>query len=201
MLTFDDGGVSAIEQTAPLLEAAGWRGHFFITTGKIGEPGFLDPSQIRQLHQRGHVIGSHSVSHPPRMSHCTTEQLHQEWRQSIQQLSDIVGCPVTTASVPGGFYAPRVAETAAEAGIKILFHSEPVSYQRRLFDCLLLGRYSIQRHTPARTAAAIAAGAWGPRFQQVAYWNTKKVLKSVGGKYWLALRKKIFASSQSRESQ
>src|SRR5579864_6076973 len=40
-LTFDDGGVSALHPTADLLERYGWRGHFFVTTQRIGTPGFL----------------------------------------------------------------------------------------------------------------------------------------------------------------
>src|SRR5437016_300230 len=66
-LTFDDGGISALHPTADLLERHGWRGHFFITTDRIGTPGFLSAAQVRELHARGHVIGSHSASHPTRM--------------------------------------------------------------------------------------------------------------------------------------
>ena len=40
LLTFDDGGKSAV-RIADLLEEQGWRGHFFITTAMIGEPGFV----------------------------------------------------------------------------------------------------------------------------------------------------------------
>ena len=40
-ITFDDGGASAL-LAAEMLERHGWRGHFFITTGRIGTPGFLD---------------------------------------------------------------------------------------------------------------------------------------------------------------
>src|SRR5437867_8744422 len=66
-LTFDDGGVSAVSPIADVLEGFGWRGHFFVTTGCIGQPAFLSTEQIRDLRKRGHVIGSHSCSHPTRM--------------------------------------------------------------------------------------------------------------------------------------
>ena len=42
LLTFDDGGVSAIEYTAAILDHCGWPGHFFVTTGRIGTPGFAE---------------------------------------------------------------------------------------------------------------------------------------------------------------
>src|SRR3954468_8140109 len=62
LLTFDDGGASFHPPTADLLEARGWPGHFFIPPGRIGTPGFLAGVDIGDLHRRGHIIGSHSVS-------------------------------------------------------------------------------------------------------------------------------------------
>src|SRR5690348_12355624 len=75
LLTFDDGGSSALTTIAPMLEDFGWRGHFFITTDYIGAPGFLTREQIVELHRRGHVIGSHSCSHRGRMSSLSAERL------------------------------------------------------------------------------------------------------------------------------
>ena len=60
-LTFDDGGVSAHAVIADALEQRGWRGHFFVTAGRVGMSTFVSPSQIRELRDRGHLIGSHSV--------------------------------------------------------------------------------------------------------------------------------------------
>jgi len=77
----------------------------------------LPAEQIRDLHQRGHIIGSHSCSHPKRMSFCSRAELLQEWGRSCEILAGILGAPVTVASVPGGFYSRAVAEAAAEAGI------------------------------------------------------------------------------------
>src|ERR1044071_4176434 len=36
LITFDDGGESAHAVAAPLLEEFGWRGHFFVTAGRVG---------------------------------------------------------------------------------------------------------------------------------------------------------------------
>src|SRR5215469_7841937 len=99
-LTFDDGGVSFHRPIADLLEARGRRGHFFITTGRIGTPGFLTETELLDLKRRGHVIGSHSVSHPTRMSALSCVELDREWSMSIARLSDLLGERVTVASVP-----------------------------------------------------------------------------------------------------
>src|SRR5262245_21291510 len=81
VLTFDDGGVSAMA-AAEILERFGFIGHFFITTNYIGTPGFVSETGIRELSGRGHVIGSHSCSHPLRMGHCAWPQLVDEWTRS-----------------------------------------------------------------------------------------------------------------------
>src|SRR5271166_5919496 len=57
LMTFDDGGATAFRPIADLLEERGWRGHFFITTDRIGTPGFVTAWQIQELRKRGHQIG------------------------------------------------------------------------------------------------------------------------------------------------
>lgn len=194
LFTFDDGGAGAVRHTAPLLEAMGWRGHFFVTTDRIGTPGFLDANEIRELHARGHVIGSHSRSHPPRISHLPAERLRAEWRDSVQRLEDVLGAPVRTASVPGGFYAPPVAAAAHAAGIEVLFTSEPTRRVGHAGGCTLIGRFSVMRDDDAALAAALAGGALFPRLRQAALWNAKKVVKRVGGAAWLAFRKRVLST-------
>jgi peptidoglycan/xylan/chitin deacetylase (PgdA/CDA1 family) len=191
LLTFDDGGASALAPTADLLEEHGWRGHFFMTTDYVGAPGFLNAAQLRELHARGHVIGSHSCSHPARMALCGREQLLREWRQSREVLADVLGAPVTVASVPGGYYTRAVAEAAAEAGIRVLFNSEPTTRLATVGGCLVVGRYTVYRGTSARAAAALAAGRRLPRWRQAFWWNVKKAAKAVGGRTYLALRERL----------
>ena len=195
-LTFDDGGASAHSLIAGLLEAFGWRGYFFVTTNWIGKNGFLNEHEIRDLRRRGHLIGSHSCSHPPRMSHGSYTEICREWKNSIARLSEILGEPVTLASVPGGYYTRKVGAAAAEAGIRTLFTSEPVTSSHSVNGCLVAGRYAIQRGTSAATAASMASGAIAPRCRQWVFWNMKKVAKSVGGNQWLRMRKWVLRGSE-----
>lgn len=188
LFTFDDGHASAYTSTANELEAHGWRGHFFITTGWIGQPGFMTATQIRELHARGHVIGSHTVTHPTRMSMLSRQQLMSEWGDSVTTLSDLLGSPVNVASVAHGYYSRLVAETAAECGIRYLFNSEPVTTVQSVGPCLVLGRYSVQPQTPVAEVAGIAAGDRWPRWRQSAYWSVKSIAKRLGGEYYLKLR-------------
>jgi peptidoglycan/xylan/chitin deacetylase (PgdA/CDA1 family) len=191
LITFDDGGVSAYTHVADLLEEHGWRGHFFVTTGRVGTPGFMSRAQIRALHERGHVIGSHSHTHPLRMARCTRDELLDEWGRSITALSEIVGAQVRVASVPGGMYTARVARAAAQSGVEFLFTSEPVTRVRSVEGCAVLGRYGVWRGTPPETAAAVVAGRRAPRLRQLLLWNAKKLGKVVGGEYYLKVRQAL----------
>ena len=188
LITFDDGGVSAALYIADMLEERAWKGHFFVTGCRIGTSGFLDPRQIRDLHKRGHIIGSHSYSHPLRMAHCSSEQLHDEWQRSTLVLSEILGEAVQVASVPGGDYSRQVAVAASRAGIKLLFNSEPVTRSHIVEDCVVLGRITVQRgHRPERSAA-IAAGRRRLQIREYLFWNAKKVAKQLLGGIWLRAR-------------
>ncbi|HYP28468.1 MAG TPA: polysaccharide deacetylase family protein [Blastocatellia bacterium] len=191
LLTFDDGGASAYTSIASSLEERGWRGHFFVTTDFIDTPAFLTSDQIRDIHARGHVIGTHSCSHPTRMARCDWDRLKREWGDSVKRLSDILGYKVITASVPGGHYSRKVAEAAALAGVEILFTSEPTTGWHFVDNCLVLGRYTVHQGTSPAQAAAIASGRVGPRLRQLIFWNAKKITKAVGGEYYLKVRKSL----------
>jgi len=188
-LTFDDGGVSAHSQVADRLDSLGWVGHFFVSTGYIGQPSFMSRQQIRELVRRGHVVGSHSHTHPLMMASCSPEELRTEWQSSVEILSEIVGAPVKVASVPGGYYSRRVAEAASLAGIEVLFTSEPTTVIRRVDRCRVLGRYGIQYRTSPEVAASLAAGRGLSRIRQGVLWNMKKCLKRIGGGHYLTVRR------------
>jgi len=188
MITFDDGGLSSYTVIADRLEALGWRAHFFITTDYIGQPAFMTGEQIRELRRRGHIIGSHSCSHPLRFASLPPYELKREWDESVHVLSDLLGEPVQIASVPGGQYSRQVAETAAAVGIKALFTSEPTTRRAEVEGCLVLGRYAVQRLTAPAVAARIASARFEPRFRQWLWWESKKIIKTLGGEYYLKLR-------------
>jgi peptidoglycan/xylan/chitin deacetylase (PgdA/CDA1 family) len=190
LITFDDGGVSAAE-IAKMLEEHGWRGHFLVTAKYVGTPTFLSAEQIRALHRAGHVIGSHSYSHPARMSYCSWDELVSEWSQSCTILADILGERVTVASVPGGFYSRQVAEAAAQAGIRLLFTSEPTTRAFEVAGCIVVGRYTLYDGMPAAVAAGLVSRWPGRRWIQSATWKVKKAAKTLGGARYLALRERM----------
>lgn len=192
-LTFDDGAVSSYTCVAGELEKRGWRGHFFVTTDWTGRPGFLDARQIRELHARGHIVGSHSCSHPARMSSLSWAELLREWKESCAILSEILREPVLTASVADGYYSRKVGQAAAAAGLQVLFTSEPTAKVSVVDGCLILGRYSIQSRTPASVSGAIAARNQWPRLRQAVLWQARKPVKALAGESYFTIRRLLLS--------
>ncbi len=195
LFTFDDGGASAVD-AAEMLDRRGWCGHFFMTTDYVGAAGFLDPAALRALHERGHIVGSHSCSHPTRMSACSIAQLRDEWRRSADVLAQILGTETRVASVPGGYFSRAVAECAAEAGIRWLFTSEPTSRTSVMDGCRVIGRYTLRRGHDATVAAALVRRASTARVRQLVAWETKKLAKRLAGRAYLRARSLVFDRSR-----
>jgi len=180
-LTFDDGGASYYTAIADRLETMGLRGHCFVSTNFIGERGFVTAEQIRELHSRGHVIGTHSASHPQRFSALTPAEMRAEWSESRLKLEDILGHAVTVGSVPGGYFSTAVAKAAADTGLQALFTSEPTSRRSSFNDCALIGRFTIRRGHPPDMARRYAATAPWARCGAWAGWTAKALVKPVLG--------------------
>jgi peptidoglycan/xylan/chitin deacetylase (PgdA/CDA1 family) len=180
-LTFDDGGESYYTLIADRLERRGWRGYCFIPTDFIGRPGFLDREQIRELDRRGHQIGSHSASHPSRISSWREDAIVDEWRRSRAILQDILGHTVSSASVPGGYFSKSVARAASTAGFKVLFTSEPVRRVSQHRRCAIAGRFTIRASSPPELSERLVESAPWSRWSMWASWTAKKPLKTILG--------------------
>ena len=160
LLTFDDGGKSA-RYAADQLAQRGWRGHFFIVTARIGERTFLSTADIRELRAGGHMIGSHSHTHPDIFRGLSRERMLCEWRTSCDTLSQLLGERCEIASVPGGDVSRGVFASAGEAGLKHLFTSEPRRFPERFGDTWILGRICLKGDmTSAAIAELVAFRGW-----------------------------------------
>jgi peptidoglycan/xylan/chitin deacetylase (PgdA/CDA1 family) len=183
LLTFDDGGVSALTYAAPALERRGRRGVFFVTTSYVGGDAFLDADGIRELAARGHEVGSHSHTHPA-LSRLPRAQVDEEWRRSRDVLGEILGAPVRSASTPGGFLSRAVWESAAAAGYERLYTSEPWLRPRGPVH----GRFSIVESTTPEKVAALCRGDRRAVLLDRASWEARKVAKRTLGPVYSRVR-------------
>lgn len=183
VFTFDDGGVSFYTKAAPLLEKYGRRGVFFIATDYIGTAGFLSIEQILDLHKRGHIIGSHSCSHPENMSSLKNENIQNEWTESAAVLMRIIGRAVTTASIPNGYSSTEIIRAAQSAGYKELYTSEPTTKTILSGSMCLIGRYVVHDNMSAADVLRIIDSK-GYRRKLEVRWRLLTVLKAIlGNKY------------------
>ncbi len=146
LFTFDDGGISNLK-SARILEENDWKGIYFITTKRIGTSGFLAENDIRTLHENGHIIGSHSHTHPMIFRTLTYAQMLEEWKVSKGILEDILGEEILHCSVPGGDSDLKTYESAVEAGFRYIFDSEPIVETRKLQNADIFGRFSVKAQT------------------------------------------------------
>jgi peptidoglycan/xylan/chitin deacetylase (PgdA/CDA1 family) len=192
LITFDDGCASSLP-IAEELARRSWRGHFFIATDNVGRPGFVDWDGVRAVAAMGHLIGSHSCSHPDRMADLSDEELLDEWTRSGALLAEVLGEPVRTASVPGGLYSDSVGRAAAAAGYTSLFTSLPTQRPDSIQGCRLIGRWAIRRDTTAAQAAAVASGDTLQWARQRAAWQLRGVAKKVAGPRYESVRRTLLA--------
>lgn len=179
VITVDDGGVSFHTLIADRLEARGWRAHCFVSTGYIGKPGFLDAARIRDLHARGHRIGSHTVTHPDRLDAYPWHRIISEWEDSQKRLQDIIGAQVSTASVPGGRYSPLVARIAQAVGLTTLFTSEPQLTVEHVDDGAVFGRFAVRHGAHPDFCRRLVERRPATRITEWAAWNAKKQFKQL----------------------
>jgi peptidoglycan/xylan/chitin deacetylase (PgdA/CDA1 family) len=135
------------------------------------------------------------------MAALSRDDLDREWRESVDRLQQILGERVHTASIPGGYYSGAVANSAASAGIRVLFTSEPTIRTGNVNGCLTVGRFSVQQGVSAGWVAAVVANRVMPRARSFAVWKGKKLLKAAGGPVWLAARKAILAQRGDAEKR
>ena len=174
---------------AAALEARGWLGHVFVTTSRIGAPGFLTGTEIGELGARGHSIGSHSHTHPAAMRTLPAAEIEREWRMSMDALAEILGEPPRIAAVPGGSVSRTVVERAEAAGYRVLMTSRP---SRRLAwegAMLVVGRFAVWSTTSPPTIASYVTGAALPLARLRIGWTVKSVARRSSPRLYEMLRR------------
>ena len=183
MFTFDDGGVSFLGVAAPILEKYGKRGVFFISTKYVDSDGFLTKEQVRELEERGHIIGSHSHSHPDNIAALSAVEIDKEWGESARILKEILGHEVTMASIPNGYGSKELNTSALEAGFTELYTSEPTTKVRSRGGQQLIGRYVVHRNLSTNDVIAIVTDKSRRQKMHMRWWVLEQAKKVLGSGY------------------
>lgn len=118
-ITVDDG-LSSDFLNAQKLVKRGMSGTFFVCSAYVGQPGYLDASQLREMADMGMVIGSHSHEH----IRLTTQSLvnaQADVRRSKEILESILARPVDRFAFPGGAHTKVILKVVREAGFPYVF--------------------------------------------------------------------------------
>ena len=142
----------------PTLLRYGFRADFFINTSRIGEPGFLNWQQIREMHTVGMGIQSHSHDHVV-LWRLAAPTLKDQLQRSKELLEDHISASIEFLSVPYGFVNRRVVEMALQIGYKGVCHS--INWPAQL-GARLIPRIAVYADTSLREFSGFLCGAPGP---------------------------------------
>lgn len=116
-ITFDDSWISQYTNALPILEKAGMKGTFYITTEPLIErwDEFMNPTQVKDIANRGHEIGGHTVTHP-HLPELSDADITKEVTDSKKYLETLVGRSVTALAYPFGEFNSTVKNLIKSAG-------------------------------------------------------------------------------------
>jgi peptidoglycan/xylan/chitin deacetylase (PgdA/CDA1 family) len=120
MLSFDDTRKEHYTIVAPILEKYGYKGAFFIMTIAIGKKNYMTSEEIKNLSDRGHYIGHHTLDHQ------NLKKLPlKDWETQIdkpkKRLEKIVGKKVQYLAYPFGLCNDFAAQELKKRNFKGAF--------------------------------------------------------------------------------
>ncbi len=124
MITLDDGFEDNYTSALPILESCGFKAMFFIVADWVGKPGFMSWDQILELERRGHIIGSHTVTHPM-LTEIGLQKAKHEIYNSKQWIETALGIPVHFFCYPTGRFNESLEEMVRQAGYDAAFVTAP----------------------------------------------------------------------------
>ncbi len=175
-ITFDDGCETDLIAAATVLREFGCNATFYLTSGFLGTPGYLNADQVRELDAMGFEIGCHSMTHPY-LSDLTEPELKREIGDAKLQIETILGHAIQHFSCPGGRYNQSTLRMARQTGFASVANSQFYANSPRT-NPYELGRVAMLRDLTLEEFAATCRGhgLWKKRFEHEARRSAQRVL-------------------------
>jgi peptidoglycan/xylan/chitin deacetylase (PgdA/CDA1 family) len=122
-ITFDDGNASDALIALPELVRRGLRAAFFICSGRIGTPHYLDRIALADLLAAGMEIGTHGKDHRNWRGLDETT-LNAELGEARRRIEDVCSVPVTKAAIPFGSYDRRLLRRLRHEKFECVYTSD-----------------------------------------------------------------------------
>lgn len=165
-LSFDDGNASDVDVALPRLISAGVTGSFFPVADRIGKPGSVDRTGLRDLAAHGMTIGSHGMRHR-QWRGLDDSDLDEELIGARRLIQEQAGASIDTAACPLGSYDRRVLKRLRHLGYATVYTSDRCTggakwwlqprYSIRLGDTLDDVRAIVERPEPLPSRAKSVA--------------------------------------------
>jgi peptidoglycan/xylan/chitin deacetylase (PgdA/CDA1 family) len=120
MITFDDTRLEHFTEAMTELNKYGFKGVFFIMTVSLNRPGYMSKEQVKQLADKGHVIGLHTWNHKD-VKTFTGEDWLIQVEKPAAQLRQITGKPVDYFAYPFGLWDISALQQVKEHNFKAAF--------------------------------------------------------------------------------
>lgn len=127
-ITFDDAYESILKTGIPMMEERGWEATVFVATEPVknASRGMMSADEVRDLHDRGHLMVNHSHTHHHMVRRRDGEserswlrRLREDTRKAQQLLAQWLGEePPRYFAYPYGEHDPKVRELLREMGYK-----------------------------------------------------------------------------------
>lgn len=127
--TFDDSWLSQYTSALPILQSAGFKGTFYLTTQPLRESwvGFMTPAQVQDIGTKGHEIAGHTVSHAD-LTTLSNTRINTEIKNSKTYLQTLTGQTVVSLAYPYGSTNSTVKTLTRNAGYT---NARGVDYETR----------------------------------------------------------------------
>ncbi len=169
LITFDDGEINNYSVAFPALKEFGRTAYFFIIVKRVGKPGYMGWTHIKELQEAGMRIGSHGLSHAI-LTNLPDSLIEEELRASKRTIEANLGGTVEDLSVPRGFCNDKVLRTAKQQGYKNVFISDKPFHihtecQPRI---AVKGSWNIKRFAMAMHGKTPVMETWAEFFKKAA---------------------------------
>ena len=124
-LTFDDGPHPEFTpRVLAVLADHGVRATFFVVGCRVRE----HPELVRRIRREGHVLGSHSSTHPD-ARRLGVRRLHSDYADGRAALEEVVGAPVALFRPPNGTLDLKGAAVVRSLGLApLLWNVDPADW-------------------------------------------------------------------------
>jgi peptidoglycan/xylan/chitin deacetylase (PgdA/CDA1 family) len=193
-ITFDDGCETDLIAAAPVLREFGFHAIFYVSSGRLGLPGYMTPDQLRALDSEGFEIGCHSMTHAY-LPDLAEHDLKREILDAKNQTEQILGHAIEHFSCPGGRYDERTLAMARQAGFVTVANSE-YHANSPATNPYELNRVGVLRHDSFDDfiASCHGRGLWK---KQLPHQARRSVQRMIGNGAYDRLRATLLGNSHS----